>query len=88
MKKKIKLPPSSILENTDADVKRNFGGQSKRHSIFEALSNVLIGYTIAVSTQIVLFPFFDIHISVADDMKIGLWFTVVSLIRSYLLRRF
>jgi hypothetical protein len=56
-------------------------------SMVEAIANVVIGYAIAVATQVVVFPIFGIHITLADDLAIGLVFLVVSLIRSYLLRR-
>ena len=56
-------------------------------SMVEAAANVVIGYGIAVATQVVVFPIFGIHITLADDLAIGLVFLVVSLIRSYLLRR-
>ena len=61
--------------------------QSRRMSLVEAAANVLIGYGIAVATQVVVFPIFGIHITLADDLRIGLVFLLVSLIRSYLLRR-
>lgn len=56
-------------------------------SLAEAAANVVIGYGIAVATQAVVFPIFGIHITLADDLRIGLVFLLVSLIRSYMLRR-
>ena len=56
-------------------------------SLAEAVTNVVIGYGIAVATQVVVFPAFGIHITLADDLRIGLVFLLVSLIRSYMLRR-
>jgi hypothetical protein len=56
-------------------------------SMVEAAANVVIGYGIAVATQVLVFPIFGIHITLADDLRIGLVFLLVSLIRSYLLRR-
>ena len=56
-------------------------------SMVEAVANVVIGYGIAIATQVVVFPIFGIHITLTDDLAIGLVFLVVSLIRSYLLRR-
>ncbi len=61
--------------------------QSRRMSMIEAAANVVIGYAIAVATQVAVFPLFGIHIALADDLLIGLVFLVVSLIRSYVLRR-
>ena len=56
-------------------------------SLVEAAANVVIGYAIAVATQVVVFPIFDIHITLADDLAIGLVFAVVSLARGFMLRR-
>ena len=56
-------------------------------SLAEAAANVVIGYAIAVATQVVVFPIFDIHITLADDLAIGLVFAVVSLARGFMLRR-
>ena len=56
-------------------------------SLAEAAANVVIGYAIAVATQVVVFPIFGIHITLADDLAIGLVFAVVSLARGFMLRR-
>ena len=61
--------------------------QSKRHSWLEACANVAIGYSVAMATQLVVFPLFGIHIPLSADVAIGAIFTGVSLVRSYLLRR-
>ena len=61
--------------------------QSRRMSVVEALTNVAVGYGIAVLTQIALFPIFGLHVSLADNLVIGLVFTTVSLGRGYALRR-
>lgn len=62
--------------------------QTKKHSIIESISNVAIGYFVALFSQIIIFPFFDIHVSLKSNIKIGLWFTAISILRSYILRRF
>jgi hypothetical protein len=49
--------------------------------------NILIGYTVALMSQFVIFPLFDIHVSLSDNLAIGAYFTVISLIRSYTIRR-
>lgn len=63
-------------------------GQSKKQSCIESFTNVIIGYLIAVGSQIIILPFFNVYIPIESNFIIGLWFTVVSLLRSYLLRRF
>ena len=61
--------------------------QTRSMSMVEAAANVVIGYGIAVATQVVVFPIFGIHITLADDLRIGLVFAVVSLARGFILRR-
>ena len=61
--------------------------QSRRMSLVEALANVVVGYGIAVITQVVVFPLFGLQASLAQNLGIGAVFTVVSLVRGYVLRR-
>jgi hypothetical protein len=62
-------------------------GQSRRASLAEAAINILIGYWVAFLSQVVIFPLYDIHVSLRTNLAIGLWFTVISLVRAYGLRR-
>ena len=62
--------------------------QTKKQSLLESTINVLIGYLVAVGSQIIIFPWFNINIPIRDNFLIGIWFTVVSLVRNYVLRRF
>ncbi len=61
--------------------------QSRTMSLIEALVNVGVGYGVAVATQVMVFPIFGLHASLDQNLAIGLIFTVVSLVRSYVLRR-
>lgn len=61
--------------------------QSKYHSLIESVTNIIAGYGVALMSQIIIFPIFNIHTSLSNNLKIGLWFTVISLVRSYALRR-
>ena len=61
--------------------------QSRTRSALESVTNVVVGYSVAVVAQIVVFPWFGIHASLGDNLGIGLVFTAVSLVRSYTLRR-
>jgi hypothetical protein len=62
--------------------------QSKWHSAIESLTNVAIGYGVALASQLLIFPFYDIDISLQDNIAIGVWFTLISLVRSYVIRRY
>ena len=61
--------------------------QPRYQSAIEALTNVAVGFLLAVATQMAIFPLFGLRASLGDNLLIGLIFTVVSIIRSYTLRR-
>lgn len=62
--------------------------QSRLGSVVESVANVAIGYFVAIAAQMLIFPLFGVNLPLHDNMLIGALFTVVSLVRSYLLRRF
>jgi hypothetical protein len=61
--------------------------QTRKGSAAEAVANVLIGYGIAVAAQVAIFPLFGVNLPLHDNLAIGALFTMVSLVRSYALRR-
>ena len=61
--------------------------QSRMMSATEATVNVLVGYGVAVGTQVAIFPLFGLIATLEQNMAMGAVFTIVSLVRSYLLRR-
>jgi hypothetical protein len=61
--------------------------QSRAMSLVESVANVIVGYGFAVVTQILIFPVFGLHTTLAQNMKLGLVFTGVSIARSFTLRR-
>ena len=61
--------------------------QSRLNSAFEAVTNVAIGYLVSVLANVLILPLFGYNVTIADSFAIGLAFTAVSLVRSYLLRR-
>jgi hypothetical protein len=61
--------------------------QTRGHSALETIANVVIGYIGAVTSQVVLFPLFGITVKPSTNLVMGAWFTVVSVIRSYTVRR-
>lgn len=61
--------------------------QSRTMSAVEAVTNVTVGYGVAVGTQMVIFPWFGLTATLGQNMAIGAIFTIVSLVRSYGLRR-
>lgn len=61
--------------------------QSRAMSLVEAATNVVVGYVLAVVTQVVVFPWFGLEAALGEHLAIGAAFVMVSLSRSYLLRR-
>lgn len=61
--------------------------QSRKASLTECVLNVAIGYGVAVIAQIAIFPLFGIHVGLAENLAIGAVFTVISIARSYVMRR-
>ena len=61
--------------------------QSRLMSLLEAVANVAAGYGVAVVMQILIFPIFGLHTTLAQNLKMGAIFTIVSIARSFALRR-
>ena len=61
--------------------------QSRLMSLVESIANVIVGYGVAVGAQILIFPIFGLHTTLAQNLKMGAIFTVVSIARSFALRR-
>jgi len=62
--------------------------QTRFQSFLESLANIAIGYGVALGAQLLVFPLFSINIPMSSNIAIGIIFTLVSLVRSYALRRF
>ena len=62
--------------------------QTRFESFKESVVNIVIGYVIAFISQIVIFPIVGVKVSLSQNLEIGLYFTAVSLIRSYMIRRY
>ena len=61
--------------------------QSRAHSMVETATNTGIGYVVAVFSQMIIFPMFDIHVDRHENIVIAFLFTVISLVRGYCVRR-
>lgn len=63
--------------------------QTKLESFIEAGTNILIGFTINFSANLLILPLFygSVAESASKAFYIGLIFTGISLLRSYILRR-
>jgi hypothetical protein len=61
--------------------------QSRMMSLVESVTNVVVGFGVAVMAQMLVFPLFGLHVTLVDNLTIGAIFTVVSIARSFVLRR-
>lgn len=61
--------------------------QSRLHSFIESWANIGVGYTLNMGVNFAVFPLFGWHISLRQNLLIGVIYTAVSLARSYSLRR-
>ena len=62
--------------------------QSRLDSFIEAWLNVLIGFGVSVLANFVIFPLVGIGASTTQIITVGIFMTLVSVARSYFVRRF
>jgi hypothetical protein len=62
--------------------------QTKLGSFIEAWANIFVGFTINFFANMVILPWFGFKVSAGSAFEIGLIFTAISLVRSYVLRRY
>jgi len=61
--------------------------QKRRWSLTESFVNILVGYSINLAANFIIFPLWGWTITVKQNLEIGVIYTLISLARSYLLRR-
>ena len=61
--------------------------QSKLMSLIESLTNVAIGMVVSFFGQIVVSHWYNLPLNVTQNMQIVLFFTVLSVLRSFVVRR-
>jgi hypothetical protein len=62
--------------------------QSRLMSLVESIANIAVGYLLALATQLIVFPLFGLTATLSEHLAIGAAFAGVSVLRSYMLRRF
>ena len=68
-------------------LKLMFRAQSKKASLMEAMTNTLVGLCIAFCMNVILYKAYHIPVTSSQTFAITMWMTLVSVIRSYVLRR-
>ena len=61
--------------------------QSKRESLIETLTNVGIGWFISFIANMLVLPLFGYNINLTDGVLISIIFTIISIVRGYVVRR-
>ena len=61
--------------------------QSKKMAAAEVLFNSVIGFLMGVASQLLIFPVMSISVTISENIILTLYFTVVSIIRTYIIRR-
>ena len=61
--------------------------QTKKQSFIESLTSTTIGIIIGIVLNLTILPIFGYPVSVVDSLFISIIFTIVSIIRSYIIRR-
>ena len=61
--------------------------QSKFQSLIESFVTVGSGLIVAVIIQLLIFPLYDIEITLFENIQLATIFTVSSIIRIYFIRR-
>lgn len=61
--------------------------QTRIGSALETAANIAIGFAINWTANVLILPLFGFPVTGAQAFHIGLWFTGISIVRSYVLRR-
>ncbi len=61
--------------------------QSRTMSLIEAVTNVVVGYCLAVLAQVLAFPAFGLQATLNQNLQLAALFSAISILRSYVLRR-
>jgi hypothetical protein len=61
--------------------------QTRTGSLAEAGVNIVVGFSINWCANMLVLPLFGFQVTGGQAFGIGLFFTVISLVRSYVLRR-
>ena len=63
------------------------GEQSRRESVIEAWTNIVIGFSINYTANLLLLPLVGAELTAANNFWLGWTYTAISIIRQYAVRR-
>ncbi len=62
--------------------------QTKKYSLIESITNTFIGFMVSLVAQLIIYPSMSIKVTFSQNIKITLIFTIISISRGYIIRRF
>ena len=62
--------------------------QTKKQSLIESLTNTFIGFAVSFASTFFIFPIMGMKTSVGSNFVITIYFTVISILRGYVIRRY
>ena len=61
--------------------------QTVKGSFIESWANVAVGFAINYTANLLILPLFGFHIGLLANFEMGLLYTVISVLRSFFIRR-
>lgn len=61
--------------------------QTRKQSLVESIVSTVIAFITGVILQVIVFPFYGVHVDTVTNMEIAIIFTICAVIRTYLIRR-
>lgn len=62
-------------------------GQTKLESLIEVLANICIGFVVTLLASPIIYPWFGVKFTLAQNFGLTMVFTVLSVVRGYVVRR-
>ena len=62
--------------------------QTKKFSLIESIISTFIGFGVSLLIQVIIYPIMGIPVTFSQNILITLIFTIVSILRGYMVRRF
>lgn len=62
--------------------------QTKKQSFIESITNTAVGFLISLAATFVIFPLVGYKTTVSKNIIVTLFFTAISILRGYVIRRY
>lgn len=61
--------------------------QTKKYSLIESITNTFVGFIVSLLIQLIIYPTMGIPVTFSQNIIITFIFTIVSILRGYIVRR-